>query len=85
MKLIPINRNEIPDVYSTGYKKTKNFAMLNEFIESGMDAVRIDAHNWKTAQSGAANLRVAIKRFGFSGICVLSRGDNIYLIKEHNE
>lgn len=84
MKLVPVDRAEI-GTSRRGFSRTKNFDILTAFIESGMDAARLDAFDYADARKGSSSLKASIRHFGFSGITAVSRKGNLYLIKEHNE
>lgn len=84
MKLVPVDRAEVGN-FRRGFRRTKNLDILTAFVESGMDAARLDAFDYADARKGSSSLKASIKHFGFNGITAVSRRGNLYLIKEHNE
>lgn len=80
MRLIPIDRNEIPCI--NGYKTTKNLEILNEFTKIDAKAVRVDNNYGSKAASAASALNQSAKRFGMMGIKAIARRPYVYLVKE---
>ncbi len=63
MKLVKVDRNQIPGTY----QMTKLLQLLNEFVESGLACARVADHTYSSAYSGVAALNASAKRFGLSG------------------
>lgn len=75
-------------IYEEGlryYKPSNNLALLEAFIESDHECVRIIDHTWKTPAIGATSLRKSIDRYRFGGIKVFMRKGEIYLVKTHTK
>lgn len=79
MTLIPYDKQKLN---ITGYTATKNMKILEEFLNSEYDCVRVDGYTQKTAHSCGNALRQSIKRFGFNGIEVAVRKNEVFLIKK---
>lgn len=78
MKLVPYEREKLEGL---GYKPTKLLALLDEFVQSGLDCVKVEGWTHKTAASCASSLAVAIKRQNRSGIRAVLRNGEVFLIK----
>lgn len=80
MKMVPYNRKEIPAAQH--YKSTKNLKVLEEFMNSGADCVQLVDHGYANAKSCYSALRVSAIRFGFAGVQVIIRGEDVFLAKK---
>ena len=79
MKLTPVKKESI----GLCYKKTSNMRILEEFIEMGVPAVRLDGFDQANAYSCSASLRKTLIRNRMSStITVLVRKGEVYLINE---
>ena len=78
MRLVPCELE--PKEY--GFKKTKNFKILNEFIKSGMKCAQVEGYPQKTAHNCACSFRQSIKHFGMNHIFVITRKGKVYLIND---
>lgn len=79
MKLIPVKKDELKNVY----KKTKNLKIFDEFLESDHDAVRVVDDSNRSAKTLSSSLHQSLRRFHYEGkIMVVRRGDNVYLVKK---
>ena len=78
MKLIPVDRASVQKQYAT----TKNLAVLEEFIKSGMDCARVDDIGDSTAYNIATSIRNSAKRFGFKTVRVSTINGHVYLLRE---
>lgn len=58
---------------------------LERFIQSGAKIVKIEFHQgeYKNATVASGCLRLAIKRHLFTGIKVIQRGDDVYLVNDN--
>ena len=82
MRLIPYDKSNLKH---TGYVKTKNYQILQEFIDSGLDCAKVEGWTHKSASSAQWGLTASIKRFKLNGIkCILVDGE-IFLIKKELE
>ena len=77
MTLIPYDKKKLGIIYN----KTKNLELLEEFLNSDYDCVRVNGYTHKTADCCAKCLRGSIKRFGLKGISVITRKNEVFLIK----
>jgi hypothetical protein len=80
MKLIAYDKNKIKNI--GGYKKTENMKIIDEFVDSGLDCVKVEGWTQKYAWRCAWSLNQTIKRLKKSGIRALSRDGEVFLIKE---
>lgn len=80
MKLTAISKNDIPKTNKDRKKKVLRF--LEEFAAGDMKAACVDYSEYKTRCSAAGSLYASIRRFGITGIKVVTRGDKLYLVKE---
>lgn len=80
MKLIAYDKKKIKNI--GGYKKTENMLIVGEFIESGLDCVKVEGWTQKEAYRCAWSLNQSIGRMKKSGIRALSRDGEVFLIKE---
>ena len=78
MRLTPYNR---ADLRIAAYRKTKNYSILMEFINSDMDCARVEKANGGAYQY-ANSLRRSLKYFNLRGVRVAVRKDDVFLIKE---
>ena len=81
MRLVKYDLNKINNV--KGYKKTKNQVIIEEFAASDMDCAKVEDYTTKTSAACAWTLNNAIKRFKIAGIRAISRGDEVFLIREN--
>lgn len=78
MKLIPVDRASVQKQYAT----TKNLAVLEEFVKSGMDCARVDDIDESKAYQIASSLRNSAKRFGIKTVRVSTINNRVYLLRE---
>ena len=80
MKLIPVKKDELKNVY----KKNKNLKIFDEFLESDHDAVRVVDDSNRSTKSLYSSLHQSLRRFHYEGkIMVVKRGANVYLVKKN--
>lgn len=80
MKLIPVKKDEIENVY----KKTKNLKIFDEFLESDHNAVRVVDDSKRSSKTLSSSLHQSLRRFHYENkIMIVKRGDNVYLIKKN--
>lgn len=80
MKIIPVKKSEIKNVY----RKTKNLKIFDEFLESDHEAVRVIDDPNRSVKDISSSLRQSLRRFHYENkIMIVKRGDNLYLIKKH--
>ena len=78
MKLTPYNKK---DLYINGYKRTKNIRIIDEFVNSEYDCVKVEGWSHGEAFHHAASLNMTIKRMNKSGIKAVSRKGEVFLVK----
>lgn len=79
MRLTPFNR---ADLRLAAYRKTKNYSILMEFLNSDMDCARIERAEGDNAYQYANSLRRSIKYFNLNSIKVSVRKDDVFLIRK---
>jgi len=72
------------DIYTKMYKTSSNMELIDQFLKSDHECVRIVDHHWANAKSGYASLKKSIKHYHYGGIEVFMRQGDIYLIKTHS-
>lgn len=76
MKLVPVSKDAF-------YAKTKNMELIQEFLNMGAEAVRLEGWQWKDAGVGASTLNATIKRMGIPNLKAISLNKNIFLYREN--
>lgn len=72
------------DIYTTKhYKSTSNLKLLDDFMASEHDCVRIIDHNWANAKNGYCSIANSIRHFKYGGVKVFTKDKEIYLVKTH--
>lgn len=79
MRTVPYDLKKISNLKH--YKKSELQNILEEFLESGADCVKIEGWTQKTAMSCASSLNVAAKRYKLTGARALSRNGEVFLVK----
>lgn len=77
MRLTPFNK---ADLRLAAYRKTKNYSILMEFMNSDMDCAKIE-RDGDNAYQYANSLRRSIKYFNLNSIKVSVRKDDVFLIR----
>lgn len=72
---------EIYEQNASYYKSSDNLALLDAFLRSDHECVRVVEHKWKDAYVGANSLRKSIERYRYGGVKAFVRGGEIYLVK----
>lgn len=80
MKIVPFNKKEIRDL--NRYRHTKNQKILQDFIDSGLDCVKIEDYPHKSASVCCGVLRKSAERFHMNNIEILYRGEDVYLVRK---
>lgn len=79
MKLVPY---DIKKISGTVYQ-SDNRSIIEEFVHSPYDCVKIEDYTHKSAESCRASLRNSIHHFGYDDkILVTRRKDEVFLIKK---
>ena len=79
MTLTPYDVEKIENF--RGFKKTSNYKILEEFINSGMKCAVIDDYPHKNANCCVSCLRASVTRFGMLNIGIIKRKDKVYLVR----
>lgn len=79
MKTVPYDLKKIRNLKH--YKKSELQNILEEFLESGVDCVKIEDWTQKTASSCASSFNVAAKRYKLVGARAISRNGEVFLVK----
>lgn len=79
MNLVAYDKKKLDNPY--GYKRTKWFKIIDEFVESDMDCAKVKDFPHKSATSCAASLNRAIRRYHKDGIRAIERKEEVFLIK----
>jgi hypothetical protein len=79
MKLVPYDLRKVNTV---GYKKSDNYLILTEFVESDLECAKVEGFTQSSASGAAASLRQSIKRYRMGNIDAISRGGELFLIKK---
>ena len=79
MRITPYDIKKIKN--TKGYKKSELQELLEEFLESGKDCVKIEDWTQKTAPSCASSFNTAAKRYHMTGVRAISRNGEVFLVK----
>lgn len=72
------------DIKKVGnYKRTKIFALLEDFKNSGMKCARVEGWSYASPKTGANSINDSIKRYKFYGIKACAKHGEIYLVNEN--
>lgn len=80
MKLIPYDIKEA--MKKKRYKPTNNLELLEEFIESGLDCVKVEGWTQKNAEICTSSIKSSIKYYGMTNIECFYRKDEVFLIRK---
>ena len=64
-----------------GYKVGSNQKIIEEFVDSGHDCVKVEGWTNKTACSAAGSLNKTIETMRKGGIKAISRNGEVFLVK----
>lgn len=78
MQLVPYDKAKLGTIK---YRRTKNQAILEEFVNSGVECVEIVNFPYRSAKYGQASLMKTVERLGYR-VLVTTRKDRLFLIKE---
>lgn len=80
MKLVPIKKDELKNVY----KKTKNLKIFDEFLESDHNTVRVVDDSKRSAKRLSNSLHQSLRWYHLEDkILVVKRGESVYMIKKN--
>lgn len=69
-------------MYSKGfYTKTKNFKIIEDFVNSGLNCAEVKEFTNKSSYGCATSLNVSIKRFKVAGIKAIVCKNRVFLVK----
>jgi hypothetical protein len=60
---------------------TKIVEIIKDFRESGEAIREIDTTLWASDKTACCNIRRTIRQKGFKDICVVQRGDRVFVMK----
>lgn len=75
---------EVPELRKGCYKKSEVMELIEEFVSSEHECVRIDGWHHKTAGGCYNVFYSALKRYNVGNVIVRTSGDNVYLVKVKN-
>lgn len=78
-ELVKATKQETQEVVRRPYNK--NWKILNDFAESGLDCCRLKGWTNKKALYCKNSLDISIKRYGMHTIKVAVRNEQVYLIR----
>lgn len=79
MRIVPYDFKKIKN--KKGYKKSELQSILEEFLESGKDCVKIEDWEQKSASSCTSSFNTAAKRYKMTGARAISRNGEVFLVK----
>lgn len=79
MIMVPYDLKKIEKV--DGYKKSNNQKIIEEFLATGLNCVRVEGWTQKTALSCAGSLNRSIKKYKMTGARSISRKGEVFLIR----
>ena len=72
------------DIKKVGnYKRTKIFALLEDFKNSGMKCAKLEGWSYASAKTGTNSISESIKRYNFDGIRAVAKRGEIYLVNDN--
>ena len=79
MRLIPYDKKKL----NTGiYKKSKNYKLLMEFVESGLDCAKVEGYTQADAYGCSRSLTASAKRYHIDHVRSIVRKGEVFLVKE---
>lgn len=79
MNFVPCDLKKIMN--AKGFKGTKNYDIITEFVEGNYECVKIEGWEHANAYSCTGSLNSAIKRFNKGGIKAVTINGEVYLVK----
>lgn len=76
MKMVPYNAEKLRH-----YKLTKNYRLIDGFLNGDDNCVQLVDHGYKSAHVAQSVLTMSIVRFRFAGVKVVTRGEDVFLVK----
>lgn len=78
MKLVPYEISKLGSI--KGY--SNNRALLQEFVESDLDCVKVEGFTQKEARYCASSLSNSVKRYRIANVKVITRKNEVFLVKK---
>ena len=78
MKLTSYDKNNFERKF---YKKTNNMAIIEEFVNSEYDCVKVEGWTTQSADGCTTSLNNTIKRMNIGGIRAFTKRGEVFLIK----
>lgn len=72
---------DIKSIYRKGYYMTDNRKILEDFVDSGLDAAEVLNWTQKNYLYASSSLNVSIKHYGIPGIKSVCRKGKVYLVR----
>lgn len=79
MKMVPYDREKL--MFPRHYRRTKNLQILEDFMNGNADCVQLVDHGHTNAKNCQSCLYNSIVRFGITGVKVVIREGNVFLVK----
>lgn len=76
MKLVPYDAKQLK-----WHRLGSNQALIQEFLDSGHDCVKVENFTQNTARNAQSNISVCLKRMGVRNVRAICRGNNLFLLK----
>lgn len=77
MRIIPVEKHNLIEA---NYKQTKNYAILKEFVDSGLEIALLEDYPHKNAACAQNCLTISAKRYGFN-VKIAARGNRVFIMK----
>lgn len=81
MELVAYDKEKLPSLRSHGWKKSENLLLLEKFIDSGLDCMKVEGWKHKNARVCSSSLANSIKRYKINGVRAFTLKDEVFLIK----
>ena len=81
MRLVPYEKEKLGELKRGGHGKSDIFTILNEFANSDLNCVKIEEWTQKTANGCYTSIHRSISRYKMTGIKVVKRKDEVFLVK----
>lgn len=80
MKLVPYHKDKLGGVFS----RSENRKILEEFMNSGLDCAKVENFTQKSASTCSSSLALSIKRYHYTSIQAVKRGDEVFLVRKQS-
>lgn len=65
-----------------GYKRTKVYCLIDEFIESGVKVAEVDTEGYKSATTCTASINASVKRYGIPNVVAVTAEGKTYIVNK---